>query len=191
MTQVLGDFIELEEGSGEYLKLGFHPRSVPLQQRWRNNGLSADFLADYVSTFFPADDEGSAGRKAEVKSAVSYIANELLENAMKFTYAKSHHVVTIQMFLQADDISLYATNSFNPETLESFQEFIQRLLTEDTDDMYMEQLERNAESESDESSGLGFLTMLNDYGASLSWRFSDSERTEDGIIVTTLVRLKV
>ena len=43
MAQIFGNFIEAKEGSGEYLKISFHPASAPLQQRWRNNGLSAAF----------------------------------------------------------------------------------------------------------------------------------------------------
>src|SRR5687768_13187016 len=163
MTQRFGNFIEREAGSGEYLKIGFSPASMPLQQRWRNNGLSADFLADYLITFFPGEDPNSAERQAEIKDAVSYMANELLENAMKFSYAPSQHTVSIEMFLEADVISLYATNSLDPATLEGFQAYIQRLLTEDPDELYMEQLERNAAAGDAGVSGVGFLTKLHDY----------------------------
>src|SRR5918999_1510955 len=100
MAQIFGDFIDTQEGRGEYLKIGFSPNSISLQQRWRNNGLSADFLADYLSTFFPGEDPDSAERQTEIKDAVSYVANELLENAMKFSYSPSHHSVSIEMFLE-------------------------------------------------------------------------------------------
>jgi hypothetical protein len=189
MEQTLGNFIEPEEGRGEYLKIGFLPSSVPLQQRWRNNGLSADFLAGYVSTFFPGDDQASTARQAEIKDAISFIANELLENAMKFTHASSHHTVTIEMFLQSDLIRLYTINCIAPDTIGPFQEFIGRLLTEDTNDLYTEQLERNAEGGA--GSGLGFLTMLNDYGAVLAWKFGNLVRDGDDVALTTMVRLPV
>lgn len=191
MTQTFGDFVELSEGEGEYLKIGFLPTSIPLQQRWRNNGLSADFLAGYMSTFFPGEDRTSTERQAEVKDAVSYIANELLENAMKFSYASSQHTVSIEMTLEADVIGLYTINSIDPGKIEAFQQFIQRLLTGDPDTLYMEQLERNAEDDSDGASGLGFLTMLNDYGATLAWKFADRAQDEEGVTVTTMVRLTV
>ena len=60
MKRTFGEFSELNEKDGEYLKIGFLPNSIPLQQRWRNNGLSADFLAGYVSTFFPVEGDISA-----------------------------------------------------------------------------------------------------------------------------------
>jgi hypothetical protein len=191
MEQTLGNFIEPEEGHGEYLKIGFLPSSIPLQQRWRNNGLSADFLAGYVSTFFPGDDQASAARQAEIKDAISFIANELLENAMKFTASSSHHTVTIEMFLQADVIRLYSSNCIAPGSIEPFQGFIGRLLTEDTYELYAEQLERNADAEGGTGSGLGFLTMLNDYGALLAWKFGKLVQDGDDVALTTMVRLPV
>jgi hypothetical protein len=193
MKQILGNFIEPEEGHGEYLKIGFLPSSIPLQQRWRNNGLSADFLAGYVSTFFPGDDQASNARQAEIKDAISFIANELLENAMKFTHTSAHHTVTIEMFLQADVIRLYTINCIDPEQIDDFQQFIGRLLTADTNALYTEQLERNADAdaEGDGASGLGFLTMINDYGASLAWKFTALGQDRDDIALTTMVRLPV
>ena len=95
MIQTFGHFIERQDDQSEYLKIGFSPTSIPIQQRWRNNGLSADFLADYLSTFFPGDDRAAAERQAELKGAVSYVANELLENAMKFSYAPSQHAISL------------------------------------------------------------------------------------------------
>ena len=191
MAQIFGDFIEVKEGGGEYLKICFHPASAPLQQRWRNNGLSADFLAGYLSTFFPGDDPVSNDRQTEIKDAISYIANELLENAMKFSYASSNPTVSIEMILEAENISLYTINSFDPGTIQHFQQFIQRVLTEDTNALYLEQLERNAEDDGDDSSGLGFLTIFNDYGANMAWRFSDGDQDGDDVTVTTMVRLAV
>ena len=191
MTETFGDFIEQEGGSGEYLKIGFHPTSIPLQQRWRNNGLSADFLAGYLSTFFPGEDHESTERQTEIKDAISYIANELLENAMKFSNASSHQTVSIEMFLTAEEISLYSINGIDPVKIEAFQQFIKRLLTEDRDALYLEQIERNAEDDSDGSSGLGFLTILNDYGAIMAWKFADGDKVGDDVTVTTLVRLAV
>ena len=70
MTRIFGDFTERKDDHGEHLEIGFSPTSIPIQQRWRNNGLSADFLADYLSTFFPATTvlRPSARRISRVRS---------------------------------------------------------------------------------------------------------------------------
>lgn len=183
MTRIFGDFIERKDDHGEHLQIGFSPTSIPIQQRWRNNGLSADFLADYVSTFFPGDDRAAAERQAELKSAVSYVANELLENAMKFSYAPSQHAISIAMYLEADAVSFYVTNSIDPHAAAPFQQAIERLLAEDIDSLYMAQLAQ--------ADGLGYLTMLHDYGVALAWKFAPSLQDPDVLTVTTMVRLSV
>src|SRR5262249_48551967 len=191
MIRTFGHFVARKDDQGEYLKIGFSPTSIPIQQRWRNNGLSADFLADYLSTFFPGDDHAAAERQAELKSAVSYVANELLENAMKFSYAPVHHAIGLAMYLEAETISLYVTNSVAPHTVAAFQQAIERLLTEDIDTLYLEQLTHNAESDSADGSGLGYLTMLHDHGVILAWEFASSLQNPDVVTVTTMARLSV
>ena len=99
MIETFGNYVETNLENQEYLQIGFSPSSIPLQQRWRNNGLSADFLADYLSTFFPGNDAKTLDKRAELMNAVSYVANELLENAMKFSYAPTKRSVSITMNL--------------------------------------------------------------------------------------------
>ncbi|MBV1877407.1 MAG: hypothetical protein KUG79_07180 [Pseudomonadales bacterium] len=187
MQRIFGSYNGQEPGKGENMRISFHSDSIPLQQRWRNNGLSADFLAGYVSTFFPGEDPIASDRQVEIKDAVSFIANELLENAMKFSVNAKDASVSIEMFLEADIISLYTTNSMVLTAVEPFQLFIQRLLSEDLDAFYLEQLERNAEND-DGASGLGYITMLNDYRATIAWQFTEGP---DCTVVTTMVRLNV
>ena len=190
-NKIIGEFIDITDfQQGEYLELGFQPGSLPIKQRWRNNGLSADFLADYVTTFFPIaenDDEGSA-HAAEIKHAVGFVANELLENGMKYADGSLNMPMRINMLLEKKTVTFNETNSVNEQQAESFLQFITRLQESDPMEMFVEQLERQALEEA--GSGLGFLTMLNDYQADLSWRFQNSENA--GIItITTAVKLPI
>ncbi len=191
MAQIFGNYIEEKVDSCEYLKIGFSPTSIPIQQRWRNNGLSADFLADYLSTFFPGEDGDSTERQAAVKDAVAFIANELLENAMKFSHAPTKHAVSIDLYLEVDAINFYVTNGVDPQALKAFQHFIQRLLSEDIDALYMEQVTHNAEETIQRESGLGYLTMLQDYSTLLAWKFERHGQDDDVLTVTTMARLSV
>jgi hypothetical protein len=54
MSETLANYGK-RAGECEYLTLAFSPTSAPLRSRWRNNGLSADFLGDYVTTFLPTN----------------------------------------------------------------------------------------------------------------------------------------
>ena len=54
--QIFGEFIQQFPPEKDSLELTFTPTSVPLKKRWRNNRLSAHFIADYFTTFLPLDD---------------------------------------------------------------------------------------------------------------------------------------
>ncbi|MCT7971634.1 DUF6272 family protein [Laspinema olomoucense] len=191
MTEIFGDFIEELPSGTEYLILGFSPASLPLKQRWRNNGLSADFLADYLTTFFPSSDETALklDKKAEIQCAVSYVANELLENAMKFSVETQGYPISIQLHLNSERIIFVTTNSISQQKVGDFQAFLKRLSTEDPLQLYIEQLEKNAQEGGSSTSGLGFLTMINDYDAKIGWKFQDMNGDQKAIAVTTMVQL--
>lgn len=189
MIQTFGQFEE-SFSSNEYLLIGFSPSSIPLKQRWRNNGLSADFLADYLATFFPAreTDEDALTRQAEIRGAVSYVANELLENAMKFNDDASGYPVNIQLQLHNDHILFHVTNSVITVNLPKFQTFIQQILYNDPQELYLNRLEETGEQN---TSQVGLLTMINDYGAELGWKFVTVQQDPEIVVVTTMVKLAV
>ena len=193
VRQILGDFIPNLPPSQEYLILSFSPGSIPLRQRWRNNCLSADFLADYLSTFFLSDEHQQleCDKQAEVKSAVSYIANELLENAMKYGVEMSPFPISIQIHLNPELIIFQLTNSILSDEAKQFQKHIETLLNCDPEELYIAQLEKNALEDNNEESGLGLLTMLNDYGARLGWKFETLPQESTEMAVTTMVQLKI
>ncbi len=187
MEQIFGDFIEPEDGE-EHLIVRFSPTSLPLQQRWRNSGLSADFLAEYWATFFPAHDVPSRQRQRDVKGSINYIANELLENIMKFNYQAVDYAVSLGLYLYKDHFRFYATNAMDPKEFDAFQERIQTLLSGDVQKLYLEQIERNVAEESN-GSHLGLLTMINDYQARLAWKFEAVTLEPAFLSLITMVQL--
>ncbi|MDJ1175131.1 DUF6272 family protein [Roseofilum capinflatum] len=191
MAEIFGDYIDNLPESPEYLIIGFSPSSVPLKQRWRNNGLSADFLADYLTTFFPAKDDITEQQQAEVKSAVSYIANELLENAMKFNDETSEFPISIRLQVRSDEILFITSNSIPPSRVDQFKKFLRKIEQVDPDTLYVEQLENSVKEEGNTNSGLGLLTMLNDYLAKLGWKFETVPEYPGVIKVTTMVQLPI
>ena len=189
MIQIFGDFIETD-GYKEDLTLGFSPSSLPLQQGWRNNGISADYIAEFLISIFPSDvnDSSAETQLIEIKSTVNYIANELLENAMKYCDRKASYPITFRIQLVANEIRIFIKNSIIPSTAEKFQVFIQQLLSSDPEELYIQQLEKSAQ-ENLTSSGLGFISMINDYSAKLGWKFQALEQNPVEMTVTTMVRL--
>ena len=172
--------------------IGFSPSSMPLKHRWRTNGLSADFIADYLQTFFIGGAANNAPIPVRNKNAVKYIANELLENAMKFNDDSSPYQTKINFNLHADKLVFQVTNSITPDQVGKFKKFIHSVLTEDPNELYVAQMEANANEEvTGGHSGLGFLSMICDYSATLAWKFETMEGDPIRILVTTMVALDV
>jgi hypothetical protein len=195
MSQILGEFIENFSEENDSLELSFTPSSRPIKQRWRNNRLSAIFVAEYFSSFLPIDDEDPHREKRikESKTAVSYVGNELLENALKFNDDQSNYKVKFGIYFLENPSQVIAVlctkNSINSQGVEKFQAFIEKLLASDTHKLYIEQIEKTAEEEHSEASGLGFLTMINDYSVKLGWKFETIPENPDIMVVTTMAQI--
>ena len=70
----------------------------------------------------------------------------------------------------------------------NFGTLLGELTSRDPGDLMIERIEANAESGSDGGSGLGILTLMNDYSAEMGWTFGD-KGAGDTLDVTTRVRL--
>lgn len=190
-VQTFGDFQEEVLVSREYLTIVFSPSSLSLRERWRTNRLSANFLADYFSTFFPGEGQpaGMNDPKSELMGVITFIANELLENAMKFSDATSTEAVMLTLQLYPDKLVFLTKNQINASTEVQLRSFIQSFLASDPTELYIQQIEQQAQEENSTSSGLGILTIVNDYAARVGWLFETVE--EAGPIVTTKVQLEI
>lgn len=196
MPQIFGDFVESFPLAQDSLELTFTPNSLPIKKRWRSNRLSANFMADYFSNFLQVDEDDPAQKRRikEGKGAVSFVANELLENAIKFNDRGTNFKIKFGIyFIEEADITavLFATNSVSAEGLDKFQKFIQELLCSDPEKLYVQQIEKSAQEENSGESGLGFLTMINDYSAKLGWKFEIVQKEPKMIAVTTMVLVPV
>ena len=194
MTQIFGDFIEELPEQEEFLTIGFSPASAPLQKRWENNGLSADFMADYFKTFFVNKQTSEKGKEESVfienlRGAVKYIANELLENAMKFQDRDMPFTARIGFSMYNDKLVFCVTNGIDEWQVEPFQAFIKKLLNEDPSELYFQTMKANAINNAD--SKLGILSMICDYSAKLGWKFEKIQTSPPIMVVNTMVCLEL
>jgi hypothetical protein len=191
IEQTFGSFPSEMPASEEYLTLNFSPSSAPRNRRWSNYGLSADFLGDYFAAFFPGDEipDSKINRRDTVKAAVSYVANELIENAVKYSDESANLPISITLYLYERGIIFQITNYANPAMVEKYQRFIQDLLDADFDEFYTRQLEKAAMGMGESSMGL--LTMINDYSAEFGWKFQPVGTVPDVVRVSVMAHLDV
>lgn len=189
--QTFGEFAQEIPASEEYLTLNFSPSSAPRKRRWSNYGLSADFLGDYFAAFFPGDtvEDSAINRRETVKAAISYIANELLENAVKYSDDQAKRPISISLYLYEEKIIFQAINHAAPAIADKYRRFIEQILTSDLEELYTQQLEQTALGNGE--SNMGLLTMMNDYAARFGWQFRASSTSPDTVQVSVLVHLNI
>jgi hypothetical protein len=191
MNEVFGEFIEEFLPHGHFLELNFSSRHQQNPQYWHNNRLLAYFIADYVGNLLTIDQKD---RIEEIRNTLSYVGNELLENAIKFNVDNKNNLLKLGIYL-LEDIELraviYTENLTLAQQVEKYQAFINSLLTQDTNELYIQQIETTASQADNEASGLGLITLVNDYAVKLGWRFKSAPIDSEMITVTTMAQLIV
>jgi hypothetical protein len=137
----------------------------PLDLRWHHCATTSDFIADLFALPF----HGSRNDYREVRHNIGYLVNELIENAVKF---REPGEIRIEATMDADCFKVKVSNVVSTETAVSFQALLAEITVGDPGDLLIERIEANAADPETSGSGLGYLTLMSDYGARLAWMFS-------------------
>ena len=138
-----------------------------LGRSWKQAGATSEFLGEVLAT----QSAKSGLDYSEARHAIIYLVNELLENAIKFS---SPGDVEVRCSLEDSTFELAVINRINPDLVSGFQVLLAELTTRDPGDLLIERIEANAADETSSASGLGILTLMNDYGVRMGWHFSDA-----------------
>src|SRR5262245_38591774 len=141
-------------------------RLLPLDlvAHWGRCGMTADYMAHFLAYNFE--------NAAIAQNITSTVLNELVENIIKFS-ADKHREVSIEMCHFGETLSITTRNSTSPARAESLAAFVQRLISEDLEVMFLQQIEQTAAADKP-ASGLGLLTLMRDYNARLGVRIIPS-----------------
>ncbi len=186
MSEVFGEFIEPTE-ENESLIISFSLSNVSVQNQWHNSSLLSDFLAKYWGTFLSVNNNVSKVCKSEMEDVISYVSNELLENAIKYSNNTLLIPIELGTFLTQSSLSIYVKNSIESENERNMKETFLSLLEGDTEEMFFQQVESNVGERS--SSGLGLLTLINDYHVNLAWKIENIQSAEEVLLLTTMAQL--
>lgn len=143
----------------------------PLDLSWHHCGTTAEFFADIYARRCRA----TAGEFDDARHSISYLINELIENAVKFRAAGD---VLVEATLEAKRFELKVINLVEAATAERFQALLAEMVDQDPGELLIARIEANAEDASSSGSGLGLLTLMSDYGARLGWIFSEASGKE-------------
>ncbi len=166
--QIFGTWEELTAVSPNYAAMTLN--ASHLANHWRRNSLSSDYWAAYTALQIPEIVPTGWLRREDITYVLSYLLNELFENCAKFSTGSELAVRYQAWFFEEDRMVFQLTNHITPQGERPFINLIQELLTGDPDELYFQKLEENAEQDLG-GSGLGYLTLIKDYGIQFGFRF--------------------
>jgi hypothetical protein len=184
MNESIGDFRDLS-GGGARVSLVFYPGDFAV--RWSQCSATADFFAEYFAAVEACRYEDESAR-SEFIGTISYIVNELVENAVKFSVGET---VEVTVVVEGDELIALVCNQILAATVEALVDKFRELVSGDPQEMLFARVEANAENPESGASGLGFLTMMSDYGAKLGWRFDAVQDNPHNVLLKTMARLQV
>jgi hypothetical protein len=179
---ILGSWNDAPGGSEQSVAvLGLD--AADLSHNWRRCSLSADFLARYYSYYFPYREKATDRISRDAaENTISYILNELIENTAKYSDAAETWVEVV-VRLRENDVLFQVSNHVTEKRAGEFTRIVSDLLGGNAEELYVAQLEKNTGS-----SGLGYLTMINDYGVSLG--FMVKKNADDVFTVSVQASMK-
>ncbi|MEO1353215.1 MAG: ATP-binding protein, partial [Cyanobacteria bacterium J06635_15] len=96
------------------------------------------------------------------------------------------HEINIEIHVFECRVVIISTNLVNELREKLFQTYIQKIITSDVSELYFKQLEENIDN--NQKSGLGLLTIINDYKAKVGWKFESSDHGY-GTLSSVMVQL--
>jgi len=154
----------------------------PLELSWHHCGVTSDFIGEYFSRSCGRDIDA-----VDARHSISYMINEILENAIKFRHGGD---IEINSSLETGTFEIQIVNRVNSDTATKFQAHLKGLLEREPGELLLERIEENALNPDSSGSGLGLLTLMSDYGAKLGWSFAP-ERVSEGVELTTYASLRL
>lgn len=148
----------------------------PLELSWHHCATTSDFISDLcvLRTRLPFQ------QVRDVRHSVAYLANELIENAVKF---KTSGDVGVQAAITDRTFTIKVRNRIGAEAAQRLQALVSGLVEGDAADLLIQKIEANAQSGTGES-GLGLLTLMSDYGVRLAWTFEAVDRADEVCLET-------
>jgi hypothetical protein len=143
-----------------------------LAAHWRRCSLSADFWAAYMAGFVPPEPPPGQLRRDAMLHVIGYLLNELIENCAKFS-GGADPAVRYQSWAAPERLVFQITNHIAPGRAAPFAQFIGELLAGDPEELYFQRLEATAAGHA-QGSGLGYLTMIKDYGIRFGFRLAQA-----------------
>jgi hypothetical protein len=155
---------------------------------FNTNWEQASILSDYMGKYYSQDVLScTKAQHKEVFNNISYVLNELFENAIKFN-EENDISTSIQVNKEDNLITLVTTNHIHETKVGHFVEFLSQLFAGDPKQMFMQKIEQNLMDDSG-GSGLGYLTLILNFDVKLGFRFFTLDDHSHEVKIYTMARM--
>lgn len=137
--------------------------------------LAAAFVGGHLAV---SEQERIRQRRVEMMDAVNFIANELLENAVKYG---QRDLIDLSVQVGEDHILCVVGHYLSREAAQNLSSIVQGIRKGDPVELCRWQAENNVRRI---GSGLGYLLILSDYDARLSWKLQMASPTSKYLTIT-------
>ncbi|OHD53790.1 MAG: hypothetical protein A2Y33_02745 [Spirochaetes bacterium GWF1_51_8] len=173
---ILGSYQHVEKLSGIKTRIDIDIMPGNMGGFWPRCGITADYCAQYLSLSRPDLKKG--------KNTLSFVLNELLENAVKYTVNQGFNLAV--MLVEYEDQILFEVSNFiNEELYGAFKEYIEKfIMTNNTNEKYLDLLK--TEEIDSKTSMIGLLTLIDCFNPKIGFEF---ERTQESGIFRVRVQV--
>lgn len=162
----IGSFLSSVKISISMVEINLYPSD--LVNYWSRCGLLADFGASFYAFCFP--------NNKSAQNSLSFILNEIIENAVKYSINKNNPI-KICLYQLQDDLIFEVENDLSFEQASVFKGVIEHLQSiSDIEAEYMAAIQNNMDKE--KVSGMGLLTILNDFNLDMAFDFFKKEERD-------------
>ena len=187
MNAIFGQFDESMDFGRNHLNVRLSEECI--QQHWSHCSLISDFLADYYGYLMPGQDGEAFDRRNELMHSIRYLINELMENAIKFRKGGD---ISVAVNYSGQALTFLISNRVSHDNINKFKLLLSEVCSGDPGELLLAKIEQNAlDPERGHESGLGFLTLMNDYGVGLGWRFAPDPLDTTVQVVHTMARMPI
>jgi hypothetical protein len=187
ISQIIGDYNLPEDYCWDFLMIKLVPHSRQLT--WESCGRVANLLTDYFSPLFEQLVPERRARR-DLIGSLAYVSNELIENAVKF-HCSPALPINVVAKLYRQSLVLIVTNFVNEEAGSRFKAGLNEIQQGDPADLLPARMERNALNPDKTASGLGILTIMQDYQTKLGWKFEAMPSLNDLTRITTIAQIPI
>lgn len=173
-------FLEPLQYHDGYSEANFLLNYQQLKEEYTRNGLLVshysfgEIALQFMKNLHPGYFSQGFLSAAEIRQSVDYIANELLENSIKYSDNTATRI-NLEIHVTKQAIAVISTNMISEDRSDVFSNYLRKIIRSDTSEMYIRQLEKNLGDNN--KSGLGLLSMIHDYRAKINWEFTTIDRS--------------